>query len=305
VKVTLLGPQRTPTVDRVARNLDPEGPIATITAGWRDREPDDAELDGLLGSRSANLALYRRWLHVHEHDPEFGAAQLQLREILDDVQSMYLVRVEHALRAVEALQRGTQSPRRSDEIADAIGAVRALDERHVALVRDIHAGFDDTWRPDERPVIASHRQQIADIVRAAVALVVTGGHVGVLSSVLRLFDVTAALQCPVIAWSAGAMALTDRIVLFHDRTPQGPTAAEILAPGTALVGGIVALPHARTRLLIDDVDRMAVLARRFAPARCVLLEQDTRFTLHDGADGLPDGVRVLAEDGRIQTVATE
>jgi hypothetical protein len=179
-----------------------------------------------------------------------------------------------------------------------------LDERHVALVRDIHAGFDDTWRPDERPVIASHRQQIADIVRAAVALVVTGGHVGVLSSVLRLFDVAAALRCPVIAWSAGAMALTDRIVLFHDRTPQGPTSAEILAPGTALVGGIVALPHARTRLLIDDVDRMAVLARRFAPARCVLLEQDTRVTLDDGADGLPDGVRVLAEDGRIQTVAT-
>jgi hypothetical protein len=288
----------------VARNLDPDGPIATITAGWRDREPDDAELDALLGSRSANLALYRRWVHVHEQDREFGAAALQLREILDETQRMYLVRVEHALRAVEALRRGEHSPRRDDEIADAIGAVRALDERHVALVSDIQASFYDTWRPHERPVIAAHRQQVGDIIRAAVALVVTGGHVGVLSSVLRLFDVPAALQCPVIAWSAGAMALTDRIVLFHDRTPQGPAAAEILAPGAALISGIVALPHARTRLLIDDVDRMAVFARRFAPARCVLLEQDTRFTLN-GSDALPDGVRVLAEDGRIQTVGSE
>ncbi|HEY7007962.1 MAG TPA: hypothetical protein VH395_03420 [Jatrophihabitantaceae bacterium] len=304
MSVTLLGPQRTPTVDRVARTLDPDGPIATITAGWRDREPDDAELDALLGSRTANLALYRRWLHVHQDDPEFGAAQLQLREVLDETQSMYLVRVEHALRAVDALHRREQSSRRDDEIADAIGAVRALDERHVAQVSDLYAGFDDTWRPHERPVVAGHRQQVADIVRAATALVVTGGHVGVLSSVLRLFDVTGALQCPVIAWSAGAMALTDRIVLFHDRTPQGRTPAEILAPGTRLVTGIVLLPHARSRLLIDDVDRMAVFARRFAPARCVLLEQDTRFTLN-GIDALPDGVRVLGEDGRIQTVAAQ
>ena len=302
--VTLLGPQRTPTVDRVARTLDPDGPIATITAGWRDREPDDGELDALLGGCSANLALYRRWVHVHEEDPEFGAAQLELREILDEVQSMYLVRVEHALRAVDALHRGGESPRRADEIGDAINAVRALDARHLTQLNEIYTGFDDTWRPHERPVIAGHRQQVRDIVRAATALVVTGGHVGVLSSVLRLFDVTAALQCPVIAWSAGAMALTDRIVLFHDRTPQGPSAAEILAPGGGLVPRVVALPHARSRLLIDDIDRMAVFARRFAPARCVLLEPDTRITL-DGTDTLPDGARVLAEDGHIRTVGAQ
>jgi hypothetical protein len=66
-----------------------------------------------------------------------------------------------------------------------------------------------------------------------------------------------------------------------------------------LIGGIVALPHARTRLLIDDVDRMAVFARRFAPSRCVVLEPDTRFTFDDS---LPGGVRVVGEDGRIHTL---
>jgi hypothetical protein len=133
--------------------------------------------------------------------------------------------------------------------------------------------------------------------------VITGGHVGVLSGVLDLFDVTAALQAPVIAWSAGAMALTDRIVLFHDRTPQGPTPPEVLARGLSLVSGLVALPHARARLLIDDADRMAVLARRFAPAQCVLLEPDTSIDLDDDA-GLPGGVRVLADDGRVRTLET-
>jgi hypothetical protein len=304
MNVTLLGPQRAPTVDRVARKLEPEGPIATVTAGWREREPDDAELDALLGSRSVNLGLYRRWLHVGEHDPEFRGAELRLRETLDELQSLYLVRVASGLATVEALQHGVPSPRRADEIGDAIAAVRALDERHVALVRDIHSEFYDSWRPQERPVIAAHCQQVAEIVGAAIALVLTGGHVGVLSYLLRLFDATGEMHCPLIAWSAGAMVLTDRIVLFHDRTPQGPAPAEILAPGMALIGGIVALPHARTRLLIDDVDRMAVFARRFAPARCVVLEPDTRLNL-DGVGSLPDGARVVAEDGRIHTLGAQ
>ena len=132
-------------------------------------------------------------------------------------------------------------------------------------------------------------------------MVITGGHVGVLASLLRLFDVMGEVQCSVIAWSAGAMALTDRIVLFHDRTPQGRAPAEVLESGMALISGLVALPHARTRLLIDDLERMAVFARRFAPARCVVLEPDTRITL-DGNGRLPDGVRFVAEDGRIGTV---
>jgi hypothetical protein len=179
--------------------------------------------------------------------------------------------------------------------------VRALDERHVAVVDEIHIEFDDRWRPQERPVVAGHRQQVADAVRAAVALVIAGGHVGMLSAVLRLFDVTAAPESPVIAWSAGAMALTDRIVLFHDRTSQGPTPPEILGPGRCLVSGIVALPHPRTRLLVDDADRISVFARRFAPARCVLLDPGTRITL-DGPPDLPEGARVLAEDGSIRTL---
>jgi hypothetical protein len=304
MRVTLLGPQRAPTIDRVTRKLEPEGPIATISAGWREREPDDAELDALLGSRTINLGLYRRWLDVLEHDPELRGAEVRIRESLGEIQRLYLIRVESALAAVEALQQGGPSQRRADEITDAIAAVRALDDRHVALVSDAYADFYDTWRPQERPVIASHRTQVADIVRAAVALVITGGHVGVVSAVLRLFDVMGELHCPVIAWSAGAMALTDRIVLFHDRTPQGPAPAEILEPGMALIGDVVALPHARTRLLIDDVDRMAVFARRFAPARCVLLEPDTGFTL-DGTGSLPDGVRCVAEDGRIHTLGSQ
>jgi hypothetical protein len=63
---------------------------------------------------------------------------------------------------------------------------------------------------------------------------------------------------------------------------------------------VVPLPHARARLLLDDAPRMSVFARRFAPARCVLLENGTRIDI--GSDGAwPPGVRVLAPDGHVAT----
>jgi hypothetical protein len=64
---------------------------------------------------------------------------------------------------------------------------------------------------------------------------------------------------------------------------------------------VVPLPHARARLLLEDAPRMAVFARRFEPARCVLLENGTRMdTDQDGT--CPPGVRVLAPDGRVTTL---
>src|SRR5881397_4002192 len=46
--VTLLGPQRRPTLDRVVQSLGIDGPIVAVNAGWQDREIDDAELLSLL-----------------------------------------------------------------------------------------------------------------------------------------------------------------------------------------------------------------------------------------------------------------
>ena len=104
-------------------------------------------------------------------------------------------------------------------------------------------------------------------------MVIAGGHVGVLLAVLHLFNVAAALRSPVIAWSAGAMALTDRIVLFHDRAPQGPGNAEIYGSGLSVRPRHRARCRTPARGCCSTTrDRMAVFARRFAPARCVLLE---------------------------------
>jgi len=60
----------------------------------------------------------------------------------------------------------------------------------------------------------------------------------------------------------------------------------------------VALPHARRRLRVSDPIHMSVLAGRFAPARCLVLDDSTRVPLdEDGA--LPLDARVLDLEGHI------
>ena len=65
-----------------------------------------------------------------------------------------------------------------------------------------------------------------------------------------------------------------------------------------MVHGVVALPHARRRLRVGDPIRMSVLARRFAPARCLVLDDVTRVSL-DEEGGLPPDARVLDLEGHI------
>jgi hypothetical protein len=299
MRVTLLGPQRRPTLDTVAASLRLDGPVATVTAGWQEREPEDGELSRLLGSRDVNLGLYRRWLDVQERDPEFAAGERRLQGVLEELQDIYLLRLDYALQAVYAVQRRSGGDRlRASVLAEAVSAVRDLDAAHLRRISDVRGDFYQRLPPHDRPVIAEHRAAVAGLLGDAAALVVAGGHVGVLADALHLFNVAASLHSPVIAWSAGAMALTERIVLFHDRAPQGPGHPEVYGSGLSVLRNVVPLPHARARLLLDDAPRMAVFARRFAPARCVLLEHGTRIDT-DGDGACPPGTRVLAEDGRV------
>ena len=146
-----------------------------------------------------------------------------------------------------------------------------------------------------------HRAEVAEILESAGALVITGGHVGVLLRCLKLFDVTPPAELPVVAWSAGAMALTDRVVLYNDRGPRGVVGSELWDRGMRRARGIVAMPHARRRLRIDDPMVLRVLVRRFAEARCLLLDDGARVDL--GPQGeLPAGARVICDDGTIGTV---
>lgn len=300
--VVLLGPQRQPTLGEVVQSLDLDGPFATITAGWQEREPDDDELDGLLDGESVNLNLYARWLDVLDRDPEYAVADRRLREVLDEVQELYLLRLDYALDAVAVLQqRSGSAGLRAAAVGEAVEAVRELDAAHLVRIGEINSEFYEHWPPHDRPVIAQHRTAVGQLLVDVPALVVAGGHVGVLVAAMHLFNVAADLSATVIAWSAGAMALAEQVVLFHDRAVQGPGNPEVYGRGLSLLRGVVPLPHAAARLLLTDARRMAVFAQRFAPARCVLLDAGSRVDLE--VDGeFPIGTRVLDLDGAVAVV---
>ena len=305
MRITLLGPQRRPRVDAVVRALGLAGPFATVTAGWQEREGDDDELDALLSGRSVNLALYRRFGEVMDADADYAAAVLRRREVLAELAALYLLRLDLAVQAVHEVRRRDTAAGLLDAqraAADqAEQAIRDLDAAHLAAVDEVDAEFYGAYPPHEREPVAAQRAEISALLADCGAFAMAGGHVGVLAEVLHLFNLAALLQSagiPVLAWSAGAMALTERIVLFHERSEHGPASAEVHGRGLGLASGVVALPAAHRRLRTDDRAAMGLLARRFAPDRCLVLEAGDRVDLPPGG-GLPEGAAVIAPDGSI------
>jgi hypothetical protein len=296
----LLGPQRRPTLDRVLSSLGVGGPVAVVNAGWQERESDDAEILGLAGGQAVNLRLFARWMTVLQADPEYAEAEREHRLVLDELQQLYRIRLDHALQALYAVtaRGGGHAAVEATALEDALAAVRLLDATHVARVQELHDAFYGTWRLEERGAIAGHREEVRRLMSSAECLVVAGGHVGELVRVVHLFHLAPHLPPRVVAWSAGAMALTPRVVLFHDRVAHGASLTEVFDAGIGVIPGLVLLPHARRRLRTDDLLRMSVLARRFAPASCVVLDDGVRVDLGPGGS-LPPGARLVDEEGRI------
>ncbi len=307
--VVLLGPQRfDPTLGDALRELSTQlpggivGPLATITAGWQEREAEDGELHDHLEQRTLNLKLYARTDDVWKRDPELRSAHRARQDRLRHKQDFYRIRLEHELEAAFVIQTRT-APQEILEEEDhfSIRALRELDEAHLEQCRLERARFDEKWQPTGRDAIARHRDELRAIVSRCGAVAIAGGHVATLLNRLELFGMDEILAGkPVFAWSAGAMAISDRVVLFHDSPPQGPGAAEILDRGLGLVPGVVPLPHPDQRLKLDDRERVGLFARRFSPALALTFRNRTRITWDGSGFVQGHGVERLRADGGLE-----
>jgi cyanophycinase-like exopeptidase len=300
----LLGPQRfTTTVGSTVRSLGVTGRIAMVNSGWEERESDDAELAGHLDGRGVNLRLHHRMLDVLTKDAHFAAAALAFRDRMDELRAFYGIRLQAATDAVHAVAHRT-SIHAVGPIAEeaALEAVREVDRWYAAELADLYGSVRATAPRDESGIIGWHRGEIGAVLDECEAVVVAGGNVRTLLRTLRVFDVALRPEQAVVAWSAGAMALTDQVVLFHDFTPHGVTAAVVHDTGLGRLPGIVALPHAKRRLRLDDRERMSVLARRFAEHRLLLLDDGAVVRFPDGATDLPAGARVIDLGGQVSVV---
>ena len=299
--ITLLGPQHAqPTIGRVLRELHIRGPVAVVTAGWQERETE-ASLLPELGVPAVNLELHARADEVFAQDTEFAAAYKARQSRLKMMQDFYRVRLDHASLAAHAIAvRHVDPTLLADEQTVSCDLVRHLDVDHLERCRAHHEAFSQRWATTERERVAGHRDKLASMIEPTEALIIAGGHVAVLLNRLMMFDVLGlSADRPVIAWSAGAMVLTERVVLFHDHPPYGPPIAEVLDTALGAARGLVVLPHPRLRLRLDDTERVAMLARRFAPSVCVAMDHGARITLEGGAVTGGANLQRLAPDGAI------
>ncbi len=301
----LLGPQRLqPTLDQAVESLGIRGRIAAVTAGWEEREGEDQELSAHLGGRSFNLRIWERGEDVYARDRELHAAVRERNEQLRVAQELYQLRLGHLLAAArEILRKGLPMGFQKIYAAgseSAIESLRTLDREHLARIRELNQEFYERWKPWQRELVARQREELARLLREAQLLCIAGGHVTILLRRMRLFGVLELLdEQPIIAWSAGAMVVSERVVLFHDDPPQGAGSAEVAELGLCACQGIVPLPHAEKRLELGDRERVALFARRFAPDLCAALVPKTRLDWDGKRWSAQPGTRRLDAGGQL------
>jgi len=302
----LLGPQSpVPNLRQAIDIVAPDAPVVVISAGWRDSEGEIDELREVAGCPIDDLKLYHRAEQVFSHEPVLRSLQRERQDKLTELQRLYRMRLAPTIAAARKLLRTRAEPEllRLEQRA-AISQLRALDSHHLRRIRAIHQAFNQRRSELDIPRATAQREEVQQLVENAGLVLIAGGHVAVLLNRIRLFGLDDLLaRKPVIAWSAGAMALSDRIVLFHHAAPQGKRDAELLDAGLGIVQRRVLLPHASTRLDWRNRRRMGLFSRRFSPATCCTLDNGSMIHLEDGQVAAADRSWVITRTGRKKELA--
>lgn len=301
--VVLLGPRSEAlTLRALAADLELEGPVAVVTAGWQEWESD---LDGIrsqLGDGIVPLRLYERVEAIWEDDHELREAHRSMQADLRRIRELYSRQLDRAAEAwMELLDM--EEPERiiGPERTAALDAIHRLDAHHLERIRAVKADFLERMRPAERASVHRRREEVRSELADCPAVVIEGGHAAVIHNRIWLFDIVDDLRSrTVIGRAAGAMVLCDRVALYNDAPAIGRGNAEIGLPGFGLVPGVVAISDPSARLRLDDAARMRRLALRMEPARCALLDPGDRLDWDGSNLTGHGGSRVVRIDGRLE-----
>jgi len=297
----LLGPSTDQgPLERVLAEEAPSGPVGLIRAGWQEWESEPSRLSRHLADRAVNLGLHERAERIWAEDPELTEAHHSMQRDVRTLRNTYNLRLAHLMDAwLELIEHDGPNHLLEPERDAALQAIRDLDEHQRARVAQIRAGFAAEVHLEDRHAVARERAEIGELLDDVTTVIVDGGHVAVILNRMRLLGLVELLtDRTVVGISGGAMVLAERLVLFHDSPPWGPGHAEVAESGLGLAPDIVCLPHAKHRLRLDDAGRMERLARRFAPAECVLLE-DKACLAWSGEGWAVDTARHLTPSGGV------
>ncbi|MGK0482825.1 MAG: hypothetical protein ACJAQ3_002807 [Planctomycetota bacterium] len=304
-KVALLGPQHAePTLRPVLDSAEMPGPYVLVAAGWEEREAETGTLEAHLGESVQNLGAWPACENAFERDTGLKQLMFDRHDRMKDLSRVYRLRLSAELRALRELYART-TPANPDELVGpelelGFQALQAGDALHRARVAAVN---DETFsRAQERPSLKEDTERMAETLSSAGTLLIAGGHVGILYNRMRLFRVLENLRpgSGIAGWSAGAMVMTDTLFLFHDAPPRGAGDAVVHGPGFAVAPGIAALPHASSRLDLEDHARVAILSRRLAPMLCTALDDGQSAVRSTGGQWtFSGGTRLLLATGEL------
>lgn len=274
------------------------GPVALVSAGWRYDEERDEPLREAIGLTVHNLRLYHAYQEIEREAPDLAAAHARKQSALKKSKEAYRVAIAQTLVTLQALWPGRAEPG-PPWFDHAVAHLAALDALFLAECDRLHRQFAEEVRPERHPMVRAVRARAADLLAGCRAVLIAGGHVGILRNRIAFFGIDGLLPGrPIVAWSGGAMVLTDRVLLYHDHTNFGVGTAEMLDRGFGLDPGVVYLPHPRERLALGNTAGVAILARRLAPARALGLENGA--CVEDGVITTPAKVLTLGVDGAVR-----
>lgn len=303
----VLGPQRpVPNIADALAHVPGSGPIVTITAGWRHDEGELDALHGAIGEGAVSLPLYAWYDELVRTEPALVAAYKTRQSEIKALKRLHRMRLHPSLEAVRRLLDEAEHQRElvRPQLIWALKDLRDIDDQLIRQCRSIREQHASVRRPWTHPGVAPRHAEAVRMIREARAVVIAGGHVAVLRNRLRFFGLHDAIRSAraVIAWSAGAMVLTERVVLFYDDPPEGANHAEVLDDGFGLIKEVVLLPHARRRLRLHDASRVSLLATRFTPAACIAMENGAWLGREGGKwvnRGTPETAMILGTNGAV------
>jgi Peptidase family S51 len=298
----LLGPQRpvinlAPAVARIEPALSS---LAVISAAWQEAENDIDHVRRAVGLPLTDLELYSRAERVFAAEPALAQAYRARQDRLRELQQLYRLRLRQLALAARLTLRADADPAMvAAEQRHAVAQLRALDRHHLGRTEEFHRDFETLYGTS--PAVTRHAAEIAELIDRHDGILITGGNIIVLLNRMRLFGLANLMDAkPIVAWSAGAMVLADRIVLFHERMPQGRRDPEVLGRGLGLVGGTVFLPDPSGRLRQKDPTRMSLMGRRFSPDSCITLDSGSCVEYRGGRVQYAYAARRIGRAGQLK-----
>lgn len=300
----LLGPQRPITnLDSVFKQAAiPEGPIAVISTGWQEAEGDIDDVYQLVQRPLIDLKLYHRAEEIFHKDENFLKTYRVRQDQLKELQRLYHARLRQMMNATRKMYKATGS---TDLIAvaqeHAMHQLRELDKHHLSRIADVYNDYAESLTDEQTNLIEEQKNSINESIKECSTVLITGGNVLIMLNRLQMFDMKDLLASRhIVAWSAGAMVLSDLIVLYHERNPLGRRDPEVVGPGMGILPKRIFLPDANTRLRESDHIRLGIFSQRFAPSECITLNNGSHLCIAEKQVQTAVGIETITSAGEIK-----